>query len=222
MKKYIKFLTAVVFSVLVCSCGKNCKEATLPYEFVIPVNVSPMADTLHVGDTLFISSVFSEYVYDRNNDRSFLIENIEFDPRCAFNRVDIEPPVGAISEQSLIYDKDKYEVFLTNHSDGTTSIVSEHIKVEDRYELDFLLILEQPGLYLFMIQRLPHYKGRDDDFPGRCNKWAPDFNYVLDNAEESNYDFLKDAEAEFVQVLLEPKWEKNFYDGAGYCFYVVE
>ena len=220
MKIHI-FLTTILISALLVSCGKKCKDINSSHEFALPVSIGPMADTIHIGDTLWVSSVFSEYVYDRNNDKSFLFSNDEdFSTDFIFDIVDRSPKEGQANVNSIIYDKDKYDMTFIPISNGSVFVNTNYYKENGLYHLKFGFIAKKVGLHLFGMTRIVHVKGRSVDFPGRCK--LADIIYVQEQPEESNFEFFEKVKDEDLQIVKEPGWEWKFFDGAGYCFYVVE
>ena len=81
---YIIVLTATVFS---CISSPECNDIR-SYAFEIPASLSPAQRIYNIGDTITLNSTFSDVVYDRTNEREYLLQDFLFYPGAIFQRID--------------------------------------------------------------------------------------------------------------------------------------
>jgi hypothetical protein len=65
MKKVIILIGLAYFIVINCGCPKPCIEAN--YSFAVNSQIIPDKDSVHVGDTIFLSSSFSDKLLDQSS-----------------------------------------------------------------------------------------------------------------------------------------------------------
>ena len=94
MKKYlIFFIITICFS----SCIQN-EECNIVdgYQFVIPATLSPSVDSFKIGDTISISSIFPDLVYERKTDQNYLLNDFKFFPATAISKIDETISIDAL------------------------------------------------------------------------------------------------------------------------------
>ncbi len=201
---------------LLCqSCrDRECRDRFGPYEFEIPVSLSPKLDTFHIGDTISIVSFFDNKVYERESQDSFVLNDFLFFPRCLVRKLDtLDSNFDALESFELIED-DSYPV---NISSGTA--VSEYLFNDGQYSLEFKLRPLEPGLYW-----LSFFSGVLEeplDFDGRCRGFQSTVLTNMNQEENNNVDFLLDSPNPEMLGLWN-KQDEKFHDTGSYCFYVVE
>ncbi len=205
-----------MMTLLLSSCwDKECKDRFGPYEFDIPVSLSPTLDTFHIGDTISINSVFDNMVYERESQDSFSLNDFLFNPRCLVRKLDtIDSNFDALESFDFI-EEDGYPFSI---SSGGTAF-SEYLFENGQYSLKFKLEPLEPGLYW-----LSFFSGINEeplDFDGRCRGFQTTVFATMNQGEDNNVDFLLDSPNPEMLGLWNRKDEK-FHNFGGYCFYVVE
>jgi hypothetical protein len=81
-------------SLFLLLCVVSCKlidtnNCYREYLFEIPFTTSPTQDTLHIGDTLWINSYFSNRLVDLNTNDTLLVDNIDFNTDWGIARIDM-------------------------------------------------------------------------------------------------------------------------------------
>src|SRR5690606_31429692 len=74
--KYI-FLTIIVCGLFIgfVKCNKNLCEGgnSMDYEFDLPFHIAPVADTIHLGDTLWVESSFDAELLNKINGKKYSV-----------------------------------------------------------------------------------------------------------------------------------------------------
>jgi len=215
------------FLLLLCwGCPREeCRDADFggAYQFVIPATLSPERDTFRVGDTIHISSVFSDEVYERQTQEYYKLENWRFYPTTRLDKIDkVDSNFvqdGLANFKFIIpvqYDYDRF-VDIT----GGIALLGEYLYQDNEYSLGFKLIPQQPGLYYFT-QFAAQGIDDDQDFPGRCPRVTSETNVELNGGADNNVEFLQNSPDVYYNERILARPQDNFHDAGGYCFYVVE
>ena len=100
MKKPIPNIhVLLLFFILVgSSCRKKeVKREEVRFDFLIPITVLPIKDTVRVGEELTLSSVFSDSVYDIKSKKNYFLPNFDWKPLIFIDQ--LIGPEKSISEQ---------------------------------------------------------------------------------------------------------------------------
>lgn len=213
----------IIGSLVVFSCKKN-KECGFdgPYEFQLPVSFTPAVDTLHIGDTIFIESRFSNMVFERKTQKSYKLEAFSFYPQSDVRKVDRNPAEPGLEYFEFIIDTSyNYEVF--QYGDGTSDIIGQYKYEKNKYELEYQLVCRVSGLYYFNHNTfLVNGPGEEQDFPGKCKGKLVHSYSTTNNAENNNMDLLRNSPDLLYNQKIFEKPQERFHDNGGYVFYVVE
>ena len=215
------------FTLIVCwGCtSKECRDADFggPYQFVIPATLSPAKDTFRVGDTIYVSSVFSDEVFERQTQQYYKLENWQFFPTTRMDKIDVVDSNfvqdGLADFEYIIpvqYDYDRFD-----YGSGSIGLLGEYIYQDSEYYLEFKLIPQQSGLYYFT-QFAAQGIDDDQDFPGRCPRVPSDTNVELNGGADNNIGFLQNSPDIYYNERVLARPQENFHNFGGYCFYVVE
>jgi len=214
------------FLLLLCwGCRKECRDADFggAYQFVIPATLSPAKDTFRVGDTIHISSVFSDEVFERQTQEYYKLENWRFFPTTRLDKIDeVDSSFvqdGLADFEYIIPVQYEYEQFVDITSG--IALLGEYLYQDGQYSLKFKLIPQQPGLYYFT-QFAAQGIDDDQDFPGRCPRVPSDTNVELNEGEDNNIEFLSASPDPHYNDWILQRPQQRFYDNSSYCFYVVE
>ena len=215
------------FILLLCwGCPrKECRDADFggAYQFVIPATLSPARDTFRIGDTIHISSVFSDEVYERQTEAFYKLENWRFFPTTRMDKID---EVGSSFVQDGLADFQyiipvQYDYYRFDYGSGSIGLLGEYLYQDGQYSLEFKLIPQQPGLYYFT-QFSAQGIDDDQDFPGRCPRKLSNTNVELNGGAENNIGFLSASPDPHYNDWMLQRPQQRFHDFGGYCFYVVE
>ena len=204
---------------------EECRDADFggAYQFVIPATLSPAKDTFRVGDTIHISSVFSDEVYERQTEEYYKLEDWRFYPTTRLDKIDkVDSNFvqdGLADFQYIIptqYDYDRFD-----YGSGAIGLLGEYLYQDGQYSLKFKLIPQQPGLYYFT-QFAAQGIDDDQDFPGRCPRVTSETNVELNGGADNNVEFLQNSPDVYYNERILARPQDNFHDAGGYCFYVAE
>ena len=93
MKYYIIFSAMSIL--FYTSCRKECQFGGA-YEFEIPVTLSPAKDTFQIGDTITITSSFSDEVYEKRTENWYELKDFNFSPQTTILNIDSSSINGEI------------------------------------------------------------------------------------------------------------------------------
>ena len=224
----MRYLTILLpFILLLCwGCPREeCRDADFggAYQFVIPATLSPAKDTFRVGDTIHISSVFSDEVYERQTEEYYKLENWRFYPVTRVDKIDVTD--SAVIQNNLsqfdiiVFDNFEYELY--NYISGNIGLVGQYQYKGDEYSLEYSIVPKQPGLFYFF-HGAAQSLDDDQDFPGRCPRVTSNTNVELNGGTGNNIEFLSASPDPHYNDWMLQRPQQRFYDNGGYCFYVVE
>jgi hypothetical protein len=221
--KNLTILCIVVGLFLGACIRKECRDIPGGYEFEIPVTLAPAKDTFRVGDTIHVSSIFSDEVFELKTQQHYTLREWRFFPETRIDRIDLADSAvvqdGLSDFTYLPYDQYDYEKF--NYSSGNIGLVGEYLYTGEEYRLEYRLIPRKQGLYYFAHLSIQS-KGDDQDFPGRCSNITSETHVVLNGRMDNNSDFLSYSPQKHYSEWMLLDVEARFDNHGGYCFYVVE
>lgn len=218
--KYL-YIIISIFLLLGLSCHdddyeefkKNC-----PYELQyrghwlrIPVTISPHQMQYRVGDTMLISTMFSDSIYDLGTQQTFKIEGFPFKPSTLlYHVVESESHNSGYSMNRLKVDS-IYSPYFWNSSRYADGFRSETLYIDGMYHFQCELILDQVGRYVLVFtDQYENHIGSGNShlnaeadairFEGQCvdDEGKPTLGYSLCSMIDSGDDHLD----KFVNELI--------------------
>lgn len=189
----------------------------------IPVSLFPVKDTFHIGDTIQVTSAFSDEIYDRNSNRFYRIKNQNFFPGTYIVRIDVTPTYYILDEFDWLVGEE-FEYTPLSASDMTKGYVGEYnySEITGMYQLSFGFIPRQAGIYFFQhVTSLSLSVSSLPTIPGLCDR-KDILTYNKLNAEEDgNIELLLESPDEFYNTR---KYQRSseFHQAAGFVFVVKE
>jgi hypothetical protein len=218
--KYLSFVLVAIIMLTGSCLRKECRDIPGGYEFEIPVTLVPAKDTFRIGDTISITSIFDDMVFERKTQQEYLLEDWRFFPSLRVYRIDTVPYQDAIPFMELIIGA-KADLGIFQYSDGDLALNGEYEYRDGVYNLTYDMVVLNPGLYcLFQASR----QTLDDNqrFPGKCSGISSRTAVVLNDNTDNNIEFLSESPDTFISEWIPSRPMDRFYDAGGYCFYVVE
>ena len=84
MKKLTPIVYVLLLFILIVGSGSSCNKEVRPkkvtFDFLVPITVTPLKDTISVGEELTISTLFSDSVYDMNSAKRYYLPNFNWRP----------------------------------------------------------------------------------------------------------------------------------------------
>jgi hypothetical protein len=215
-------IVSIAISLLVGACiRKECRDIAGGYIFEVPVTLKPTDDTIRIGDTLSISSRFTNNVFEQNTQDSFLLDDFKFFPSVAIYKIDENPANedGLANFEHLISDEFNFDY--QRFSQGASGLLGEYTYNGEQYWLEFLLVADSVGLYYLEYGISPDLISQD--FMNKCRNVSITTGSVsLNRGEDGNISLLeRSPDTHYSQWILQNPSER-FYKFGGYCFYVVE
>ena len=115
-----------LLSLILSSCIKKECQIVGAYEFEIPVTLSPPKDTFNIGDTITISSIFADEVYERKTDKWYKLENFRFFPGTEVKKIDETSVIEGLTSFEIIIDS-TMNYNKENYSGGKLGLGGEYI-----------------------------------------------------------------------------------------------
>ncbi len=217
----MKYSILVFFILGIFSCS-SCrdKECDFPaaYEFVIPATLYPAQDTFNIGDTITVTSNFSDMVYDQKTKKKYHLVDFRFYPVTTIYKLDTSIISYNLTDFDIVVDT-AYKYNYLNLSDGNKQVVGQYRYSTTRYSLEYKIIPKRKGLFF---HRFGVDVGIDQfqDFEGKCRNKGSSATVKLNEGEDNNVDFLLESGNEDYPRLYWDKKEERFYKHGGYCFYI--
>lgn len=216
----VAFIVLLVFT----SCGLfECEnEVAGRYQFELPVRISPALDTFHIGDTIYIESIFSKEVFERQTQKNFPLEDFSFYPGTHIYKLDTSPYYyGALEFFDYIICKE-CDYNEGEFIEGGVNLSGQYTYDGEKYYLELLLIPQKVGLFMLRQGSGLYPAGSRQTFPGQCGKDNISAVMNVNNGADNNKDFVKESlDPAIIQIVLDPV-NNRFADTGSYCFYVVE
>lgn len=121
------------------------------FDFPIPVDFSPSDSVLNIGDTITITSRFSNKLWDVDSSDQFVFDSIDFHTVSGifkidtFNGTKVEYSVFKLFD--IIIDEAKY-----NYKKANISFSFDYEYVNNEYLVQFKFIPKYKGVYFFSLE----------------------------------------------------------------------
>ncbi len=209
---------ALVFGFLCQGCmNKECDFDGVKYEFELLASLSPARDTFRIGDTILISSSFSDDVFEVNSQRTFNLVNFRFHPGTGMYKIDTFPAIDDGLQFFDAYISPEY-----SYQRVGEELLGQYNYENGVYSLEFKLIPRKPGLYYLEQGSALFPMDEWQDFPGKCRYISSDARVTLNGGSDNNIEFLSDSPDSHYNAWILSDPDDLFYKFGGYCFYVVE
>jgi hypothetical protein len=152
MKQLSYFL---LFIVALSSCGSSCnkdkeKWEEVEFEFAIPVNITPGADTVNVGQELSLSIDFSDSLFDVHSQKKYYLPNFNFKTVAVIMK--LTNPLTSVTEQTPAIGKFEFIYDTGNLSNLSSRFADVNYKYENNmYSLRIKLKPKETGVYIVFL-----------------------------------------------------------------------
>jgi hypothetical protein len=223
MKK-IYFILSFYLLIYCTSCNLfECENNVAGlHDFELPATLTPALDTFRIGDTMRISSIFGNQIFEKKLQKTFTLDGWSFFPYTAISKLDTSIVLDdALINFDIIVDS-KYDYSLFYYSDGGVNLVGEYSYENDTYHLEYALIPKKAGLFLLLHASALVSFGSEQEFPGKCKGQESRASVAMNGGGDNNIDFLAHTpDTSFYQITMEDL-QLRYYGSGSYCFYVVE
>ena len=107
-------------------------------------------------------------------------------------------------------------------NDGFSTLIGQYSYEEGRYALEYKIIPQQEGLFMFSHGSALFPQGEDQKFPGKCKHTGSSARVTLNGGADNNIEFLRNSPDPHYSEWIMARPEERFHKAGGYCFYVVE
>ena len=122
MKKLTPIVYILLLFILLGGSGSSCKKEVpreqVTFDFLVPINITPLKDTISVGEELTFSTLFSDSVYDMKSAKRYYLPDFNWRPMIFIAK--LVAPEKALSAQPYAGSKFEY-----------INVVGSFIKVAD-------------------------------------------------------------------------------------------
>ena len=212
----------MVISFIGNSCiKKECQINGSSYEFVLPFTLSPAQEIYHIGDTITISSEVKNPVFERKTGNYYTLDDFKFYLVNDIYKMDTSAS-GYFSMEyfDLIIDKVSY-YNLYKFSDGSNHLQLQYYYLNNKYILNYKLVLKKHGLYLFKLWSDINYRNGDQWFEGKCDNIENHAVVFMNGRSDNNINLIDDAYNADYHIFKSNR-ELVYLDAGGYCFKVIE
>jgi len=214
----MKFLPFFFITFIFISCHNECDDIIGSiYSFQIPATLSPAKEIYSVGDTITISSRFSDQVFDKATNKTYSLIDFNFYPIARAKRLDTIKPDNSAEFEFLVSPEFNFNPF--TFSDGVTELNGQYNYQGDEYYLEYRIILKETGLFLISLATGPSFQDSRQEFTDRCPRKQLGSETQLNDGSDNNVDLLLESVLEASDALhADP--ENRFHKFGMYCFYV--
>ena len=110
MNKLSPIVYVLLLFILIGGSGSSCKKEVpreqVRFDFLVPITITPLKDTISVGEELTFSTLFSDSVYDMNSAKRYYLPNFNWRPMIFIKK--LVAPEKALSAQLFAGSKFEY------------------------------------------------------------------------------------------------------------------
>jgi hypothetical protein len=220
----MKHIIILICLIQLASCNlSECEnQVSGRYQFEIPVSIEPATDRFRIGDTIFIESIFSKEVFERQTQKNFTLEDFYFYPATLVLQLDTFPA----SPYALEYFDHQICAICDDYSE-TISSTSRNIEGQyyydgENYFLKLALIPKKAGLFMLRQYTSLYPAGERQTFPGQCGKSNISSIMNVNEGADNNRALIYESKDSSMIVWVENGSGDRYADSGNYCFYVVE
>ena len=163
MKPIVYFL---IYVVALSSCGTSCKKdkdkyEEVEFEFAIPVNITPGADTVNLGQELSLTADFSDSLFDVLSQKEYILPNFNFKTVAVVQK--LTNPNLDVTEQQGAISKFLFTNNLGSLSNFSSTFADVNYKYENRkYSLEIKLKTKEKGVYIVSLYHSTGTRGQTE------------------------------------------------------------
>lgn len=206
-------------TIFIISCDKDCNKI-INYDFELPATLTPAQATFRIGDTITISSVFADEVYERSTGNYYHLVDFKFYPGTSIQKIDINPSIEGLGDFDIVIPDTS--VYYKSFNSETSWLYGEYTYNNAQYSLSFQLVPRETGLYYLEQGSSLYPLGEKQDFDGQCKRKLVDAAVNLNNGDDNNIDLLQQSPDFHYNTWILQKPQDRFYRFGGYAFYVTE
>ena len=213
----------LIYLFLTYGCKDNDCNFAGTYQFEIPATLTPAKATYRIGDTISISSRFSDQVYEAQTNKTYLLEDFRFYPAFIINEIsDSIVDRSALRNFDFIIDTNIYNFNKFILTTGTIAYDGEFYYNNNEYSLEYKFIPKETGLYLLHQDAETGYWNDNQSFQGKCDNKRSNVRTLLNEEADNNIELARNSKDPDYNSWIFGDLSKNFTYLGGYVFYVEE
>ena len=110
MKKLTPIVYILLLFILLGGSGSSCKKEVpreqVTFDFLVPITITPLKDTISVGEELTFSTLFSDSVYDMKSAKRYYLPDFNWRPMIFIKK--LVAPEKSLSAQLFAGSKFEY------------------------------------------------------------------------------------------------------------------
>ncbi|MBK7094562.1 MAG: hypothetical protein IPH57_05750 [Saprospiraceae bacterium] len=169
MNKLVNIIYVLFIFVIISCCDSKCIEG---YNFDVPLEISPLESTIHVGDTLYVRMITNNQALKETYGNR-IVKFPDFDPNAIFNLpvIDTFPVKEGFLLNKLIVDTSIYDTQIGHTEHLGLGLFFFDIP-NDEYEsrIEFRVVMNTPGNYMLVCRDGIFFTDRNKEikFPDTC------------------------------------------------------
>ncbi len=222
----MRFILYIIVAILLFFFSNSCDntkccitEECYGYQFKLPMSIHPQKDTFQIGDTITVTSIFSDEVEDLRDGRKYELKNFSFYPFTIIAKIDVFPTESAFNYSNFRYwvEADTVALIRENTFEAGIAYIYKYIDNQYRFELKF--VINEPGIYSLRsgTAMSSAYSHQSPDFPGKCGRRSLDAAFYMNDRTDNNYELRKLSEDPFFR----DRPDEDFDRFGAYFFVVV-
>jgi hypothetical protein len=150
MKKLTPIVYVLLLFILIGGSGSSCKKEVpreqVTFDFLVPITVTPLKDTISVGEELTFSTLFSDSVYDMKSAKRYYLPDFNWRPMIFIKK--LVAPEKYLSGQ--LYAGSKFEYI--NQVGGFTrandiAATMNYLYENNQYKLTVKIKAKEKGVF---------------------------------------------------------------------------
>ncbi|HNI45182.1 MAG TPA: hypothetical protein PKH93_06745 [Chitinophagales bacterium] len=199
-------------SLFLLLCVVSCKLIDIDpcyreYHFKIPFTLQPNNDTIHIGDTLWLSTQFSKTLLDMNTNDSIVTNDIDFQSGLIIAKIDTENYQYATQTFTIV---EKQGGFINTF----LGIKLHYLFFNDHYHISIGLVPTVVGTYYLAIST--PFALDEVEITNDCEDYLH-ITYAINELIDNHFQLLQNSP----DTLVSSSTLEGFNNG-GYAFVVTE
>ena len=148
MKKLTHIIYVFLLFILAggSSCKKEARREQVRFDFLVPITITPLKDTISVGEELTFSTLFSDSVYDMNSAKRYYLPDFNWRPMIFIKK--LVAPEKNLSGQLYAGSKFEYINVVGNFTRvDNIGANMKYVYENNQYKITVKIKPKEPGIY---------------------------------------------------------------------------
>jgi len=150
MNKLSPIAYVLLLFILIGGSGSSCKKEVpreqVRFDFLVPITITPLKDTISVGEELTFSTLFSDSVYDMNSAKRYYLPDFNWLPMIFIKK--LVAPEKNLSGQLYAGSKFEYINVVGNFTRvDNIGANMKYVYENNQYKITVKIKPKEPGIY---------------------------------------------------------------------------